>query len=117
MSRRALLSALLACLALAGCTDPYSQPRPDAPPAAAVAGEQPSGALPAQPPDQPTARRLPATAELAARRAADLAYAWTARTAAPRQAQLAAISTGQARRDALEAAARLPTDSQLASGH
>lgn len=80
-------------------------------------GEQPAAPIGPQPADAPTATRLPATPELAVRRAAEIASNWTARNAGAQQARLAALATGPARRDALQAAARLPTDPQLAAGH
>ena len=118
ITRLATVAALAACIAVEGCADPYSSPtasRPTAEPTPTVPGELPLPQPSRSDDTQPTGR-LPATAGLAARRAADLAYTWTARTAAARQTRLAAISTGQARRDALQAAARLPTDPQLAAG-
>ena len=116
MTRRLLTCGALGCLAVGvvGCADPYTHAREQ--PTTTVPGQQRLQPLPAQPDDAPSAAPLPASPDQAVRRAADLAYTWTARTAAPRQAALAAISTGQARRDALQAAARLPTDPQLAAG-
>jgi hypothetical protein len=42
---------------------------------------------------------------------------WTSESAPAQQERMALMSVGQARRDAQQAAARLPTDPQLAAGH
>lgn len=81
-----------------------------------VPGELAAPPVPAQQADEPTATRLPTSPRAAVLRAAELSGTWTAETAASNQAALAAISTGAARRDALQAAARLPTDPLLRAG-
>jgi hypothetical protein len=95
-----------------GCADPYAR-RP------AADRETVSGELPAPSVSATKERlgRLPASPEAAARRAAELTTNWTAKTAADRYSELATFSVGPARRHAREAAARLPTDSQLDTTH
>lgn len=100
--------AVIAVAAASGCVDPYAGDRPRR--AATVAGE-----VPAPPVARPVERlgALPATPEAAARRAAELTTTWTSADAAGRYAELATFAIGAARRQAQEAAARLPTDPQL----
>jgi hypothetical protein len=109
----ALPASLLLIGAIGGCADPYvttPKARPPAP------GEQPG--RPAEATERaPDPRVLARTPERAARRAVLLTGTWTAQNAAVGQKRLATMSVGQARRDALQAAARLPTDPQLAAGH
>jgi hypothetical protein len=100
-------------VAATGCADPYSRPAQSR---TVVPGEQPGPNAPI-PERKPDRRVLAPTPHLAARRAALLTGTWTADSAAPRQERMAAMSVGQARGDALQAAARLPTDRQLAAGH
>lgn len=110
MTLRHLLTAAAitaAAAAATGCADPYATRAPKQAPA--------PGELPAPPVPAPDERlgRLPTSPEAAVRRAAKLTTTWTAYTAADRYVQLATFSTGAARRNAREAAARLPTDPHL----
>ena len=110
MRSRAIVSAaVLASVATAGCADPYAGDPPRQ--TTTVAGE-----LPAPPVRRPADRfgTLPASPEAAARRAAELTTTWTGADAARRYAEFSKFATGAARRQAQEAAARLPTDPQLA---
>ena len=101
--------AVIAAIAVSGCADPYANDsarkgEPPPPP-----GEQPS-----TPVDEAPERGIPsATPEDAARRAAELAGNWTAETIASRYAELARRTTGAARDDARQAAARARTDPEL----
>jgi hypothetical protein len=83
--------AAAAIAALTGCADPYA--RATAP---AVPGEQHLTAARSS----PLPRRRSPSPDAAARRAAQLALTWTARTYASRQLQFAAEAIGEARRDA-----------------
>jgi hypothetical protein len=116
--RHPVVAVVLAGVALAGCSDPYATLPTRTP--AIPPGQQPARTVtvtaPARSPS-PRNRSLPATPAAAARLATALSFNWTARTAAARQARLARISVGAARRDALQAAARLSTDPQVVSGH
>lgn len=106
--RTTIVAAALIAASASGCVDPYAgdpQRRP-----ATVAGEVPAPTV-RQPAERLSA--LPPTPEAAARRAAELTTTWTSADAARRYAELATFSTGAARRDAHDAAARLPTDAQL----
>ncbi|MDQ4126323.1 MAG: hypothetical protein M3134_12120, partial [Actinomycetota bacterium] len=60
-------------------------------------------------------QKLAATPEDAARRAAELTTNWTGETAARQYRELARVTVGEARKQALEAAARLQTDPQLSA--
>ena len=107
MRRFVAISLVGMCSAVIGCADPYGE----APaPGQSVAGELPA---PRVRTPAPSFAQLPPTAEAAARRAAELTTTWTSHEAADGYAQLARFSVGEARRQAREAAARLPTDPQL----
>ncbi|HEX8086576.1 MAG TPA: hypothetical protein VF529_19975 [Solirubrobacteraceae bacterium] len=108
---RTIALLLVAALA-AGCGDPYAQQQqPDRQP---PPGEEPAHPLP-KPRDRVRPEDLAPTPEDAARRAAELTTNWTGENAARTYAQLARISVGAARREALDTAARLPTDPQLSA--
>ncbi len=100
--RVALLVAPL--LAFAGCTDPYSQPR-----SGSVPGEQPAK----HPVHDARASDAVPTVSGLVRRAVDLSGNWRGDDVASRYARLARISVGEARRQARDAAARIPTDRML----
>jgi hypothetical protein len=109
MTRALIASIVASTILLSGCADPYAGSG-RAP--ADVPGEV-RGTVPAPRRDAPV--RLRPTPDAVVRRAADLTTNWRSDTVAGRYAQLARISEGRARRDALDAAARLPTDPQLQS--
>lgn len=103
------MTAVVLAATSVGCADPYAgDPSRQT---ATVAGE-----VPASPVRQPAERvgKLPATPEEAARRAAELTTTWTSRNAARRYAEFSTFTTRAARRQAQDAAARLPTDPGLA---
>lgn len=109
MTRALAASVVASTILLSGCADPY-----------AGSGRAPSGVpgevrgtVPAPRRDAPV--ELLPTPNAVVRRAADLTTNWRSDTVAGRYAQLARMSEGTARRDALDAAARLPTDPQLQS--
>ena len=97
-----LLLPLVVCLA--GCADPYAVPRPST-----VAGEQ-AAEHPVR--DAPAQDSVPNVAALV-RRAVDLTGNWTGSNVAARYTLLARLSVGDARRQARDAAARIPTDRLL----
>jgi hypothetical protein len=66
---------------------------------------------------QHAAGALPNTPQQAARLGAQLQGNWTSTSAAAQQRRFAAISVGQARLDARQAAAEIPTDPQIQGGH
>jgi hypothetical protein len=126
MRRRVTASLLLSALgaaALAGCgiTDPYSATQPtatttgtstatvtNADPAPERGGAIPADARAAQSRIAPSASR--ATPDVALERYARLYVNWNARTVVSIQRQLAALSIGQARAQALQAAASYTRD-------
>ena len=130
MRRRLTASLLLAALgasALAGCgiTDPYSATKPtatttgtstatvtNADPAPERGGTIPADARAAQSRIAPSASR--ATPDAALERYARLYVNWSAHTVVDVQHQLAALSIGQARAQALQAAASYTRDQTLA---
>ena len=107
--RSRVLAALVAAASSVGCADPYAggQSRDS---------DTVPGEVSAPPVRRPAERfgKLPASPEGAARRAAELTATWTSRDLARRYAELSTFATGTARRQAQDAAARLPTDPQLA---
>jgi hypothetical protein len=132
----ALLLLALGAVALAGCgiTDPYSPKQPtatttgtstaivtNADPAPERGGAIPADARAAQSRIAPSASR--ATPDAALEQYARLYVNWNARTVVSIQRQLAALSIGQARAQALQAAASYTRDQTLAqsgvanSGH
>jgi type IV secretory pathway VirB10-like protein len=106
-------AVLLLALAAVGCGDPYAQPDHQPPPQPPP-GEQPARKLPSRA-EHVDPEELAATPEDAARRAAELTTNWTGGSAARQYRELARVTIGDARRQALEAAARLQTDPQLAA--
>ena len=129
-----LPAALAVVLTLAGCglTDPYASQHPattststststtsttatatNADPAPERGGTIPNAAKAAQ--NDPTAGGGRPTPQAALERYANLYINWTATTVAGIQAQLAAISIGEARAQALQAAASYGHDSTLQS--
>lgn len=108
MTLRLALAVAIAACGAAGCADPYADD--DSPREGTVAGE-----VSARPVPRPTERlgALPNSPEAAIRRAARLTTTWTSSNAARRYAAFATFAVGAARRQAQEAAARVPTDPQL----
>jgi len=128
--------AVALTLALAGCglTDPYTSKHPaatsvstsksttsttptatDADPAPERGGAIPNAARAAQNNSAAAAGR--STPQAALERYANLDINWTAKSVAGVQNQLAAISVGQARAEALQAAASYGHDSTLQASH
>lgn len=135
-----MLIAALAAVTLAGCgvTDPYHSRSASAEssspaaatttststattaadagdPAAERGGRIPPGAQAAQ--DQLAASAASATPQAAVERYANLYVNWRADQLAARQRQLASISLGQARAQALQAAASTAQDPKLTTSH
>jgi hypothetical protein len=110
MRTAAIIAAILTC-ALGGCADPYATHHE---PRTGVAGEAPQRLR--LEPKSGTARTPMAAADAAIRRAVALTTTWNAGNAAQRMRRFADMTTGQARRDALNAAARLTTDPLLRRG-
>jgi hypothetical protein len=126
-----LVPAALLALALAGCglTDPYQSNTAATPPAASRTTASPSdrrdpapergGTIPAS--AQATQKHLVVGAARPTPRAALERYAaaylnWNSANVVQRQRELASISLGQARAQALQAAASASRDPELASG-
>jgi hypothetical protein len=114
MTRSRALILMGLAVAVAGCgNDPYAQPDrshdPEPPP-----GEQPAPPLP-KPIERVSRPHLAPTPEQAARRAAELTTNWTGQTVVRQYAAFARLTVGEARRQARQSAARLPTDPQLAA--
>jgi hypothetical protein len=101
---RLAIALTIAAFAI-GCADPYD----GTPRTPTMPGEQPASRIlhpqrPSDPAPSPGA---------AARRAAGFAMNWTSKTVAMNQRRLARLMTGEARTEAEQAAARLPTDPLL----
>ena len=106
---RVLVLTMTTCLALTGCADPYAEPpsAPSPPP-----GEEAAPPL-RRPPDRLPLDAGAATPEAAVRRAVELTGNWTAQSIARNHERFAALSTGQARRDAQRTAVQATTDPAL----
>jgi len=112
---RSTAAASLPAVPVTTSTSPTTTPADAGDPAAERGGQIPPGAQAAQ--DRLAANAASATPQAAVERYATLYINWQADTLAARQRQLAAISLGQARAQALQAAASTAKDPKLTAGH